>query len=81
MPQIQEQIVGQGEVASPVADVPEIMQLEFPHSMSYVNQEAPQIQFIVGVPDIPVATQRWVFTMQTVQQNVEFPQVQFWAGC
>ena len=42
-----------------------------------MNQEAPQIQFIVGVPDIPVATQRWVLTVQTVQQNVEIPLVQF----
>ena len=78
VPQIQKQIVDQ---AAPMADVPVIMQLEFPQSMSYVNQEAPQIQSIVGVPDIPVATRRWVLTVQTVRQNVEIPQVPFWAGC
>ena len=64
VPQIQEQI----GMAAPAADVPVIMQLEFPQSMSYVNQEAPLIQCRT-------------FTVQTAQQNVEIPQVQFWVGC
>ena len=42
-----------------------------------MKQEPPQIQFIVGVPDIPVATQRKVLKVQTAQQNFENPQVQF----
>ena len=32
------------------------------------NQEEPQIQFIVRALDIPVVTQRWVSTVQTVQR-------------
>ena len=41
------------------------------------NLVALRIQFIVGVLDIPVATQTRVLTVKIVQQNVEIPQVQF----
>ena len=46
-------------------------------SKSYEKVEVPQIQFIVIVLDIPVATQRRLPTVQTVQKTGEFPQVQF----
>ena len=68
-------------MATPVADVPAIMQLEFQQFKPYENQEEPQIQFIVRALDIPVVTQRWVPTVQTVQRHVKIPQVMFLRGC
>ena len=50
---------------------------KLPQSKSHVNVEVPQIQFIVTVLDIPVATQRRLPTVQTVLKTGEFPQVQF----
>ena len=44
--------------------------LTFRLSKSSENLEVPQNQFIVRVLDIPVVTQRWVRTTQTVQKIV-----------
>ena len=55
-------------------DVSVIMQLEFQQS-SFETVEMPQIQFIDRLPDIPIVTQRWVLTVQTVQKP-EIPRVQ-----
>ena len=41
-----------------VVDVPVIISDKLPQSIVYENVEVPQIQFIVTVLDIPVATQR-----------------------
>ena len=68
-------------MATPVADVPAIMQLEFQQFKPYENQEEPQIQFIIRALDVPVVTQMWVPTVQTVQRYVNIPQVQFLRGC
>ena len=54
-----------------VVDVPVIISDKLQQSKSYVNVEVHQIQFIVTVLDIPVATQRRFPTV------VEVPQVQF----
>ena len=56
-------------------DVPVLMQRQFQQSKSYVNQEEPQIQFMVRVLNIPGATQRWVRTVHTVQKTGEIPQL------
>ena len=61
MPQIQEQIVA---VVVLAVYVPVIMQLEYQQS-KYENLEVPQLQFIVGLLDIPVVTQRQVPTVPT----------------
>ena len=50
-----------------VVDVPVIMQLEFQQSFETV--EVSQIQFLHRLPDIPVATQRQVLIVQTVQET------------
>ena len=60
-----------------VVDVPVIIGDKLPQSKSYVSVEVPQIQFIVTVLDIPVATQRRLPTVQTVLKTGEFPEVQF----
>ena len=52
-----------------------IMQLVFLQSFSE-TEELPQIQFPDRLLDIPIATQRWVFAVQTVQKSGEIPQVQ-----
>ena len=49
-------------------DVPVIVQLEFQQS-SFETVEVPQLQFLDRLPDIPVATQRQVLTVQTVQKT------------
>ena len=59
-----------------VVDVPVIM-LEFQQSKSHEKLEVPQIQFIVGVQDIPVVSQRQVPTTLQVQflEVVDMPVV------
>ena len=54
-------------------DVLVIMQLEFQQSETV---EMPQIQFLDRLLDIPVVTQRWVLTVQIVQNTSKIPQVQ-----
>ena len=51
-----------------VVDVSMIMQLEFQQS-KYETAKVPQIQFVDRLPDVPVVTQRWVLTVQTVQKT------------
>ena len=51
-------------------------QLEYQQS-KFENLDVPQILFIDRVPDIPVATQRRVCAVQTVQLTVEILQVPF----
>ena len=59
-----------------MADVLAIMQLVFQQFYEFDILKVPQIEFIDRVLDIPVVTQEWVLTVQTVQRNVKIPQVQ-----
>ena len=61
-----------------VVDVPVITQLELQQFMAYENVEVPQIQFIVTVLDIPVATQRRLPTVQTVLKTGESHRCSSW---
>ena len=55
-------------------DVPVIM-LEFLQSKSYEKLQVPQVQFIVGVQNIPVVSQRQVqsFTLVQFSEVVDMP--------
>ena len=68
--------LGRGWRVPSVVDVPAIFSDKL-QSKLYENVEVPQIQFIVTVLDIPVATQRRSPTVQSVQKTGEIPQVQF----
>ena len=57
---------------------PAIISDKLQQSKSFENVEVPQIQFIVTVLDIPVAMQRRLPTVQTVQKAVEFLQRKLW---
>ena len=52
-------------------DVPVLVQLQFQQSSPNVIMKVPQIQFIVRLRELPVLSQRWVLTVQTVQKIVE----------
>ena len=52
-----------------VVDVPAIISEKLQQSKPYVNVEVPQIQFIVKVLDIPVATLRRLPTVQTAEDR------------
>ena len=62
------------QLATPVGDVPAIMQLVFQQSKMMV---VPRIQFFARVLDIPTACRDWYAQCKTVQQTVEISQVQF----
>ena len=54
-----------------VVDVLVIMLLEFQQSKSKKKLEVPQIQLVVGVPDIPVVSQRQVLSFVLQVQFME----------
>ena len=67
-----------GSLATPMGDVPAIMQLVFQQSRMFTKLVMPQIQFAWCVGHSS-CMQRLVRTVQTVQQTVEISQVQFLA--
>ena len=65
-------------LGAPVGHVPVILQLKFLQSMSYENVKVPQIQFIVRVLDIPVATESGTCSAKLCRRPARFHRCSSW---